>query len=66
MRLTLNGNDHAMPEDNTITGLLVAVGLGDKPVVVEHNKVALFPRDFTTTKLTDGDSVEIITIAAGG
>lgn len=66
MRLTLNGNDHPMPEDNTITGLLVSVGLGDKPVVVEHNKIALFPRDFTTTKLTDGDSVEIITIAAGG
>lgn len=66
MRLTLNGNDHPMPDDHTVSGLLISLGLGDKPVVVEHNKVALFPRDYSSTKLSDGDSVEVITIAAGG
>lgn len=55
-----------MPADNTITGLLASLGLADKPVVVEHNKVALFPRDYDTTVLGDDDSLEIITIAAGG
>lgn len=49
MRLTLNGNDHPMPDDHTVSGLLISLGLGDKPVVVEHNKVALFPRDYSST-----------------
>ena len=66
MRLTLNGNDHPMPEDNTVTGLLKELGLDSKPVVVEHNKTALFPRDYSTTTLSENDQVESITIAAGG
>ena len=66
MSVTLNGNGHPMPADNTITGLLASLGLADKPVVVEHNKVALFPRDYDSTVLEDNDSLEIITIAAGG
>ncbi|MFC4995382.1 sulfur carrier protein ThiS [Rubritalea tangerina] len=64
--LTLNGKDHPLPADNTISGLLKELGLDTKPVVVEHNKVALFPRDYPNTTLNDNDSIEIITIAAGG
>ena len=66
MKVKLNGNDHPLPADNTVTGLLASLGLADKPVVVEHNKTALFPRDYNSTLLTDDDSLEIITIAAGG
>ena len=66
MRVILNGNSHPMPADTTVTGLLISLGLTDKPVVVEHNKVALFPRDYDSTVLKDDDSLEIITIAAGG
>ena len=66
MKITLNGNDHPLPADNTVSGLLTSLGLADKPVVVELNKVALFPRDYDSTVLQDSDSLEIITIAAGG
>ena len=66
MRVILNGNDHPLAVDTTVTGLLLSLGLADKPVVVEHNKVALFPRDYDSTELKDDDSLEIITIAAGG
>ena len=66
MRVILNGNSHPMPADITVTCLLISLGLTDKPVVVEHNKVALFPRDYDSTVLKDDDSLEIITIAAGG
>ena len=66
MKVILNGNDHPLPADNTVTGLLASLGLADKPVVVEHNKIALFPRDYHSTVLKDDDSLEIITIAAGG
>ena len=66
MRVILNGNGHPLPKDTTVTGLLVTLGLADKPVVVEHNKVALFPRDYDSTVIMDSDTLEIITIAAGG
>ena len=66
MNIKLNGNDHPMPENKTVSGLLESLGFGSKPVVVELNKTALFPRDYATTSLNDNDQVEIITIAAGG
>jgi sulfur carrier protein len=66
MKVILNGNDHLLTADNTVTSLLASLGLADKPVVVEHNKMALFPRDYDSTVLKDDDSLEIITIAAGG
>ncbi|MEO1857551.1 MAG: sulfur carrier protein ThiS [Rubritalea sp.] len=66
MNVILNGNNHPLPEDKTVTGLLIELGLADKPLVVEHNKVATFPRDYDSTVLKDNDSLEIITIAAGG
>lgn len=55
-----------MPETKTVSALLESLGFGSKPVVVELNKTALFPRDYATTSLNDNDQVEIITIAAGG
>ncbi|MFC5049637.1 sulfur carrier protein ThiS [Rubritalea spongiae] len=66
MSIKVNGNEHPLPNETTIQGLLSDLGLGDKPVVVEHNKIAIFPRDYMTTQLSSGDSIEIITIAAGG
>lgn len=64
--LKVNGTEHPMPETATISGLLSTLGLDGKPVVVEHNKTALFPRDYESATLRDGDAVEVITIAAGG
>jgi len=49
-----------------MTALLEAVGLGGKPVVVEHNQRALLPKEIATTLLGDGDVIEIIQITAGG
>ncbi|MBK1830322.1 sulfur carrier protein ThiS [Verrucomicrobiaceae bacterium R5-34] len=66
MTIQLNGTEHSLEENTSVTGLLNAIGLGDKPVVVERNKEALFPREFATTILENGDQLEVITIAAGG
>jgi thiamine biosynthesis protein ThiS len=66
MTITVNGKSQLAPSNNSISSLLDELGFGDKPVVVEHNKIAIFPRDYSETLLSDGDSVEIITIAAGG
>jgi thiamine biosynthesis protein ThiS len=64
--ITLNGKKHHLKASVSIDTLLTSIGLGDKPVVVELNQKALFPREYGAHTLTDGDQVEIISIAAGG
>jgi len=64
--ITVNGQDHPYSEVITLVELLTSLGFGDKPVVVELNREALSPSEFSQRKISDGDRLEIITIAAGG
>ncbi len=66
MQISINGKEHTLVEAINIEELLTSIGLGDKPVVVELNKQAIFPREYNAHILKDGDKIEIITIAAGG
>ncbi len=66
MTIQLNGKDHELDTPTSVEALLKSIGLGNKPVVVELNKTALFPREYPEKQLEEGDKVEIITIAAGG
>ena len=66
MTIIVNGNERQLKEGSKVSNLLETLNLSDKPVVVEHNKAALFPREYELTTLNEGDKVEIITIAAGG
>ena len=66
MTIRLNGKDHPFDTPVSVQALLESIGMGEKPVVVELNKKALFPREYTESQLENGDQIEIITIAAGG
>jgi thiamine biosynthesis protein ThiS len=66
MNIQLNGNRHEIEAPLTVTALLESIGFGDKPVVVELDEKALFPRDFPTSIVADGSRVEIVALAAGG
>lgn len=66
MQITLNGQAHPLSESTTVKVLLHSLGFADKPVVVELNREAIFPRDFETTQVNNGDQIEIVTLAAGG
>ena len=66
MKIKLNGKDHALETALNVDELLASIGLAGKPVVVELNQKALFPREYADNTLQEGDRVEIITIAAGG
>ncbi len=66
MKVKLNGKDHPLNHAINVELLLDSIGLAGKPVIVELNKKALFPREYVHTMLVDGDQLEIITIAAGG
>ena len=66
IHLVVNGDGRNMPPETTVAGLLVELGLEGRPVLVERNGDALFPRDFAVTALGDGDRVEIVRMVAGG
>ena len=66
MIILLNGNPHPLAAPVSLTALLDSLGLADKPVVVELNEVAVFPRDFPFTTVAEGARVEVVTLAAGG
>ena len=66
MSITLNGKPTEVEPNSNITSLLESLGLTGKPVVIEHNKTAIFPRDYSETQLAENDQLEIISIAAGG
>ena len=66
MQITLNGQPRPIEAETSLTALFETLGLSKKPVVAELNKQAILPRDFPTTTVRPGDSLEIITLAAGG
>jgi thiamine biosynthesis protein ThiS len=66
MNIQLNGNPHEIEAPLTVSALLESIGFGDKPVVVELDEQAVFPRDFSSVLVVGGSRVEIVALAAGG
>lgn len=66
MKVHLNGRSHELPGPLSVTELLESLGLGGKPVVVELNEEAVFPRDYPATMVENGARVEVVALAAGG
>ena len=66
MTIILNGTPRDFTDLTTMNGLLEAVDLAGKTVVVEHNQVALLPREIQSAEIRDGDVIEIVQITAGG
>lgn len=64
--ITLNGSPHSVVGAISLARLLENIGLAGKPVVVELNEEAVFPRDYCQTLVEPGARVEIVTLAAGG
>ncbi|MBG7606477.1 MAG: sulfur carrier protein ThiS [Verrucomicrobia bacterium] len=66
MQIQLNGQPHQLENPLNLSELLDSLGFAGKPVVAEINCEAVLPRNFPTTEIKADDSVEIITLAAGG
>lgn len=66
MTITINGQVSEIAADLSVLNLLQTLNLANKPVVVELNRLALFPRDFADTIIPDHAEIEIVTLAAGG
>lgn len=66
MNITVNGQTREIPENSTLQALLADLGLAEKPVVIELNREALFPREYATTIIPNDAVIEIVVMAAGG
>jgi sulfur carrier protein len=64
--ITLNGARHEIAGPVSVGCLLESIGFAGKPVVVELNEQAVFPRDYARTLVEPGARVEIVALAAGG
>ncbi len=65
MKITVNGKETSLDEGSTVASLLESLGLSDKRVAVEHNRVIL-SRDGYAAPLGEGDVLEIISFVGGG
>lgn len=66
MKIQLNGAPHEIEAAISVTELLAGIGLGGKPVVVEVDEQAVFPRDYPRLVIGEGARVEVVMLAAGG
>ena len=62
----INGNATDVSEGYLLSDLIVSLKLPERGTVVELNQTAIFPRDYSTTRLHADDQIEVITISAGG
>lgn len=61
-----NGGDYSVGAGTTIAEFVLARGLQPGMVVVERNGEPVTPSAVHSTRLADGDSLEIVRVVAGG
>jgi thiamine biosynthesis protein ThiS len=66
MKLTLNGQDREFTSISTISDLLVQLGLKPDRIAVELNRQLVSRDRWPTTRLSDGDKLEIVHFVGGG
>ena len=66
MTITVNGETRQFDKPLTLTELVKTIGLSEKHVVIEYNMEPLERERYENTSVQDGDSIEIVTMMAGG
>lgn len=65
MRITVNGEARELPEGATVAELVAALGISG-PVAVERNRDVVPRAEHATTRLADGDQLEVVHFVGGG
>ncbi len=66
MNLMLNGEPAKAPDAVTIAAFLMQLGLPQKGVAVERNREIVPKSMYGTTRLAEGDRIEIVQFVGGG
>ncbi len=66
MNIVVNGKSLSCSDGLTVQGLLIELGMSPDAIVVEHNAEILQRSEYTTTTVSEGDSLEFIRFVGGG
>ena len=66
MRLLVNGEEQRVEPSTTVKQLLSSLGLEDTLVAVERNEEVVPRALHESTRLSDGDRVEVVHFVGGG
>jgi thiamine biosynthesis protein ThiS len=66
MRLIVNGETREAPDFATIADLLASLEIDGRRVAVERNREIAPKSLWTSTRLADGDRLEIVQFVGGG
>ena len=66
MRVELNGEPQELGEGTTLSTLIEQLSLAPERVAVELNHDVVRRADWPSTRLSDGDRVEIVHFVGGG
>ncbi len=66
MFIQLNGSECEVPDACTVESLVQRRGLADQPCAVEVNRQLVPKRQHAERELSDGDTVELVTLVGGG
>lgn len=66
MNLLVNGEAASAPDSVTVAAFLERLGLPKKGVAVERNREIVPKSAYGTTRLREGDRIEIVQFVGGG
>ncbi len=66
MTIRLNGEDYELSEPVTIGALLARLAIDPRRVAVEHNLAVVRRATYDSTRVDNGDQVEIVNFVGGG
>ncbi|MDZ4761057.1 MAG: sulfur carrier protein ThiS [Alphaproteobacteria bacterium] len=66
MNLLLNGEARVAPEGSTVAAFLDSLGLPRKGIAVERNREIVPKSAYGSTRLGEGDRIEIVQFVGGG
>ncbi len=66
MNLFLNGEPASVPDAVTVAEFLESLGMPAKGVAVERNREIVPKSMYATTRLAEGDRIEIVQFVGGG
>lgn len=66
MNLFLNGEPASVPDAVTVADFLASLGMPEKGVAVERNREIVPKSMYASTRLAEGDRIEIVQFVGGG
>jgi len=66
MNCTVNGQPRELPDNTTVEGLIDILGLAGSICAAEVDKKIVPKRERSETVLTDGQTIEIVSLVGGG